>query len=268
MICQKCNTPNQPDAQFCVKCGSPLGTAQPNSSSPSTGSVKMCPNGHIMDPSWDVCPYCPSPGQTPPPQQAGGSKKTVLESTGTGDPKPTPTVAETGTGMNVPKVPPAPPTVDESSRHKVHQQSPKPTIDESVARGHGYQPTVPDPVGRKTRLFEEKKAPIVGWLVATEGPGKGADYKIREGKNTIGNSPENAIRIDDDYSSGKHASLRYDNQQYTLTDLDSSNGTFVNDEEITKVVLKDNDIISIGETKLKFKGLFISSQTEEKDHEQ
>lgn len=202
----------------------------------------------------------------------------MLESTATVVPKPTPTVAETGTGMNVPKVPPALPTVDESSLNKVHQQSPQPTIDESVVRGHGYQPpsgftqrpdpTVLDHVGRKTRLFEEKKSPIVGWLVAIEGPGKGADYKIREGKNTIGNSPENVIRIDDVYSSGKHASLRYDNQQYTLTDLDSSNGTFVNDEEITKVVLKDNDIISIGETKLKFKGLFITSQTEEKDHEQ
>ena len=20
---------------------------------------KLCPNGHLMDPAWDVCPYCP-----------------------------------------------------------------------------------------------------------------------------------------------------------------------------------------------------------------
>jgi pSer/pThr/pTyr-binding forkhead associated (FHA) protein len=42
-----------------------------------------------------------------------------------------------------------------------------------------------------------------------------------------------------------------------LTDLDSTNGTFVNDsaEGVARIELKDNDIIRLGETTLKFKCL-------------
>ena len=55
--------------------------------------------------------------------------------------------------------------------------------------------------------------------------------------------------------SGKHASLRYKEQKFFLTDLDSSNGTFVNEgtTPIAREELKDNDIVRIGEISLKFK---------------
>lgn len=118
-------------------------------------------------------------------------------------------------------------------------------------------------------LFQEKKPPIVGWLVAMNGRDQGEDYKIRAGKNTIGSSPDNDICIGDSYASGKHASLKFADNEYFITDLDSSNGTVVNEKEISKMELKDNDVIRIGETKFKFKALFIPSQKEDaKTHEQ
>jgi len=42
-----------------------------------------------------------------------------------------------------------------------------------------------------------------------------------------------------------------------ITDLDSTNGTFLNDgaEPVSRVELKDNDVIRAGETSLKFKCL-------------
>ena len=57
--------------------------------------------------------------------------------------------------------------------------------------------------------------------------------------------------------SGKHASLRYKDQKFFLTDLDSTNGTYLNDarDPIAREELKDNDVVRIGEVSLKFKCL-------------
>ena len=65
------------------------------------------------------------------------------------------------------------------------------------------------------------------------------------------------IVLDDGAISGKHASLRYKDQKFTITDLDSTNGTFLNDrpDPIAREELKDNDILRIGEVTLKFKSL-------------
>ena len=54
--------------------------------------------------------------------------------------------------------------------------------------------------------------------------------------------------------SGKHASLRYKDQKFFLTDLDSTNGTYLNDgpNPIAREELKDNDVVRIGEVSLKF----------------
>jgi len=40
-----------------------------------------------------------------------------------------------------------------------------------------------------------------------------------------------------------------------LEDLESTNGTFVNSERITKHLLKNGDLISIGQHQLKFEGV-------------
>ena len=54
-----------------------------------------------------------------------------------------------------------------------------------------------------------------------------------------------------------HASINYKDGKFFLTDLDSTNGTFVNDgiEGISRVELHDNDTIRVGEATLKFKCL-------------
>jgi hypothetical protein len=270
MICSRCNHENHPDAKFCNSCGSQMSISQSNISEVSSGSTKMCDNGHIMDPSWDICPYCPTSSNTAiPSSQATGVKKTVLDATGIGKIKPVHTGVKTVSGISAVAIGSATPPFGKSQT-PVQNAAPRPTIDESLIRKQAYQQTPlkpTKPVGRKTVLFKEKKSPIVGWLVIMDGQRKGEDFKIRDGKNTIGSSTGNEICIEDDYSSGKHASLRYANQKYTITDLDSSNGTLVNDKEIVKADLNDNDIISIGEISLKFKGLFITTQSKKNSDE-
>jgi pSer/pThr/pTyr-binding forkhead associated (FHA) protein len=115
---------------------------------------------------------------------------------------------------------------------------------------------------KKTRmLVEEAKVPVAGWLVALNGKSKGEDFKVREGKTSIGSADDNDIVLTDEFISGKHAVIKFvakDNERiFILTDLDSANGTFLNDsqEQIAREELVDNDTVTFGQTKMKFKCL-------------
>ena len=63
---------------------------------------------------------------------------------------------------------------------------------------------------------------------------------------TIGRNTDNDIQIDSMAVSGHHANLVNAEGYYYIEDLESTNGTFVNEVRISKHVLKENDEISIG----------------------
>ena len=123
------------------------------------------------------------------------------------------------------------------------------------------EPEVREAAAASTRrsvvLSDKRKPPVVGWFVALTGQQKGEDFRVREGPNTIGSAADADIVLRDTAISGKHASLRYKDQKFTITDLDSTNGTFLNDraDPIAREELKDNDTIRMGEVTLKFKSL-------------
>ncbi len=96
---------------------------------------------------------------------------------------------------------------------------------------------------------------VVGFLYHMEGPASGDIDKLLEGRNTLVTSVECSLRLSDPSVPAKHASLRYENDEYVLRDLDSKNGTYVNGEEIVTRKLAENDVIVVGDTKLKFKML-------------
>ncbi|NVM25552.1 MAG: FHA domain-containing protein [Desulfobacterales bacterium] len=72
--------------------------------------------------------------------------------------------------------------------------------------------------------------------------------EIESGKEqiTIGRSAENDVQIDNIAVSGEHARIMKGPDHYFIEDLNSTNGTFVNEERITKRVLEENDAITIG----------------------
>jgi hypothetical protein len=76
---------------------------------------------------------------------------------------------------------------------------------------------------------------------------------------TIGRKPNNDIQIDNLAVSSLHAAVHTMFNQTFLEDLNSTNGTLVNGETITKKALKEGDIITIGKHEL----LFASGQEEE-----
>jgi hypothetical protein len=169
--------------------------------------AKFCENGHQLEDSWSVCPYCQRTGFQSPGLPAG-AEKTRLER-----PAGVPGVQATAT-------------------------------------------LAADP--RKTVLLSAlKKPPVVGWLVALDGPQRGEDFRLRDGQNTIGCDESSDVKLRGEGISARHASLRYREGVYSLTDLDSTNGTFLNDDPktIARAELKDNDVVRIGEISLKFKCL-------------
>lgn len=79
-----------------------------------------------------------------------------------------------------------------------------------------------------------------------------AQYKIDE-SIAIGRSEHNDIMIDDSFVSSEHACITAVKQDYVLTDLHSTNGTYVNSGKIAAdVVLQPGDTIVIGPVNFKF----------------
>ncbi|MBN1516749.1 FHA domain-containing protein [Candidatus Sumerlaeota bacterium] len=60
------------------------------------------------------------------------------------------------------------------------------------------------------------------------------------------------IKIEDSGASKQHARITLEEGRYVLTDLNSSNGTFVNGERIKQQVLRNEDDIRIGKSLLSF----------------
>lgn len=70
-------------------------------------------------------------------------------------------------------------------------------------------------------------------------------------ENIIGRSGSCDIRVDSNSVSRNHAVLtRYDDGSWTITDVDSQNGTWVNGEKVTICPLTSGDVIQVGQAKL------------------
>ncbi|MDP3684510.1 MAG: FHA domain-containing protein [Ignavibacteria bacterium] len=79
------------------------------------------------------------------------------------------------------------------------------------------------------------------------------DYPIVAGQIlTIGRKHSNDIVIDNLEVSGSHARIESVATTFMLRDLGSTNGTFVNEQQVTLHNLRHNDVILIGKHKLLF----------------
>ena len=67
---------------------------------------------------------------------------------------------------------------------------------------------------------------------------------------TIGRNENSDVHINNLGASKKHAKIIRRNGQYILEDLDSTNGTLLNNENIKKAKLKCDDIVTIGKHNL------------------
>ncbi len=95
-----------------------------------------------------------------------------------------------------------------------------------------------------------KKEPKV--LAIDNGPQAGTRLALVD-EFRIGRSAECALILDDDYVSGDHASLaRRPSGEWVVTDLGSTNGTFVNEVRVVApTVVTASDSLRIGRTQMR-----------------
>src|SRR5436309_2922379 len=76
--------------------------------------------------------------------------------------------------------------------------------------------------------------------------------QVTAGKTLIGRSPECQIFLDDVTVSRRHAELERNGETFSIRDLGSLNGTYVNRRRIESAVLQDDDEVQIGKYRLIF----------------
>ncbi len=78
---------------------------------------------------------------------------------------------------------------------------------------------------------------------------KGIKCGFENGRTSIGRSKVNDLVLNDDSVSLMHCRVRVSQQSVTVTDLGSTNGTWVNGERIVSIQLHDGDVIMLGSNK-------------------
>ena len=91
-----------------------------------------------------------------------------------------------------------------------------------------------------------------------------ARYPITRKTCRLGRSKNNEITLRDSSVSRRHAEINRDKgDEFTLIDLNSLNGVFVNNEKIGRHKLKEGDIVEIGDVNLRFTLMPTDYQSEE-----
>lgn len=90
-------------------------------------------------------------------------------------------------------------------------------------------------------------------LVVTEGPSSKTKYDLGKKKIIrIGKKNDNDIIVNDKTVSRNHFEIEAASDSYLLRDLNSTNGTLINDMRVKEAFLSPGDLITIGNTKIKF----------------
>lgn len=200
--------------------------------------ITTCPNGHPYDPSrYESCPYCSSGSFIPSLDPFGGmpghATNTEDGFSATTDP--------TSFSQNVP-----------SDGHTAFGPTTFPAQHRLSNRMHDTMSVDPHtPAGAPS--------PVVGWLVAINGPCRGNDYRLRVGYNYIGRvSGDICIHGDATISAERDSSVTYVPQTkgfYIAHEL-GKNPLLLNGKPVIREAeLKNYDRITIGSTNLIFIGL-------------
>ena len=122
--------------------------------------------------------------------------------------------------------------------------APSPTVSQD-----GLQPSQAD----RTRILDRApKMPVVGLLMDRDYPTQRLD--IAKPTLVVGRSQESDLVVDHNTVSRQHATIKLEGEQFYLYDMASTNGTFVNDEQIHEpTALVDGMTVRFGERAFIFK---------------
>ncbi|MFN8171592.1 MAG: FHA domain-containing protein [Candidatus Nanopelagicales bacterium] len=91
-------------------------------------------------------------------------------------------------------------------------------------------------------------------LVVHRGPGEGQEFVLDQSDPvmTVGRAPESAIFLDDVTVSRRHAEFRHGAQGWSVRDVGSLNGTYVNRVRVDDQQLHGGDEVQIGKFRFVF----------------
>jgi FHA domain/zinc-ribbon domain len=93
-----------------------------------------------------------------------------------------------------------------------------------------------------------------GVLIVKRGPNAGSKFFLDTDVTEIGRHPESDIFLDDITVSRRHAEIRREGSTFSVNDVGSLNGTYINRERVEEAALQSGDEIQVG----KFKLIFLS----------
>lgn len=148
--------------------------------------------------------------------------------------------------------------VDEASENTGTDDDTLPVV--AMAEENDFERTVvmeyedkPDNSGNEKAEKSERR--LEGFLVSYQLNKYGDFFPLYMGKNFIGRSQNNDIRVDDASVSSEHALILFRGEKILIEDKLSVNGTFINasTESIDRSELKDNDLLKFGKVLFKLK---------------
>ncbi len=149
---------------------------------------------------------------------------------------------------------PEPPTAPRMKTPAVPGPPPLPSAalpqeDPTVAAARGRAPTEPQTI--PGGVIEGTVMAKFATLVTADG-NPPQEYRLGP-RTSLGRVRENEISIQKPSVSRKHAVIALTPEGYVITDLDSGNGTFVNDERVKTRKLQDGDRVRLGDRAFVFK---------------
>lgn len=119
--------------------------------------------------------------------------------------------------------------------------------------GKNYRAAPVDAVPEATHIAPPPTRP--SQLVITAGAQAGAMMQLGDHPITIGRANDIEVSLQDDYASGRHARLFPQGSRWFLEDLNSTNGTFVNGERLTRATpIEPGDDFRVGGTTMQLRG--------------
>ena len=92
-------------------------------------------------------------------------------------------------------------------------------------------------------------------LLVTRGPDRGRSLRLEKEEVSIGTAPSCDLVLNDETVSRHHLSVRVLPDSYLITDLESTNGTFVGGRRVLAVHLTPEDSVELGDTKIRLEVL-------------
>jgi len=122
---------------------------------------------------------------------------------------------------------------------------------ESPGTSAGQTSVRPAVEGGKTRIMP---AADEASLKVTSGQMAGRVFTLANRRMSIGRTDDNDIALEDDTVSSSHAVISFGGGCWTVEDVGSRNGTFVNDRPVSQKELENGDVVKFGEIQMRFVG--------------